>query len=437
MVDSSLDYIGSDAIVSEDASTIYQPWKDSSGHPMIYSFSVTTNSAGDAVSLSDIGPPIQRKSMYGGVKGRILIGFNLPSDEMKYSSHYEVVDLGTGQASTDILVPWKSVAHLTGDAKTIVVEEVSLALSLLGNRRYHTGNVFVFDASSGKLRHLFSFPPDGVVMVFDDYPDKFFYYNELTKYSSFGNVTGATPVSVFIDSLVARLHQADEQRWVGGSRFVEDLTHLLENAKHQLETGDSVGSAQQIESFQSRIWKEYHDKHRSHDRQIVTEDGYKSVYFFSGYVIGRLIDLPLKPFVSLTDQLDSLREEIKRQETAKNLEGTALVKGLKLLVGHAQRSLQRQDSVKTSRQLRLFQSLVEEVNDLTREGWKKKKRHASFYLNDEAYVALYYRAKYIVEALPVFREEESEHPRRRMNEEPELVPLGKELDSLKSKLQKE
>ena len=434
-IDSTPVSIGYGAIVSDDEGTVYQYGVDSSGYRFIYSYSTATNSLGDEIPFSDIGPPTERKITHGGARGRILISFSLPSDEQKYSTHCQVFDLEAKRPFPDIFVPWKSEAYLTGDAKTIVVEEVSLALSPLGNRRYRPGNICIFETATGKLKRKLSLPPDGVVMLFDTYPDRFFYYNELTRQSISGDVTSVTSVVASLDSLVALLHQAETDRWIGDGRFVQTLNHVLQDAKRQFGAGDTIGCARQLESFQERIWEEYHDKPRSHDKRFVTEDGYISLYFNAGYVTGRLINLPLRSYAALAEQLDSLKAEIKQQRAEKNLGGVLLVRGLELLVDQAKRNLQRKDSVRASRDLALFQALVWEVNELTRGGWKKNKHHPSLYLTDKAYVELYYRAQYIIEALPAHGEEDHKQQRVRMDREPELAPLGKELDSLKLKLE--
>jgi hypothetical protein len=294
LVDSSLPFIDSEAIVSEDESMVYQYGVDSLGNRSLDGISTSSNTIVESRPFINVGPPTDMKLPHGGANGKILIGYRFPEEAKTIYAHYQVVDLATNAAFPAITLPWKCEAYLSGDAKTIVVEEVSLALSPLGNRRYRPGRIYIFDASTGKLRQRLTLPPDGVVMLFETYPERFFYFNKLTMQSLSGNVTVVTPGNVLLDTLISLKHQAITAGWLVDRNFLNELDNHLENAQKHLARGDSVNARKEIEKFQEKVDKEYQKtsddqkKGKAPDKRFVTEEGWKLLYFNAQYIIDRL-----------------------------------------------------------------------------------------------------------------------------------------------------
>ena len=222
---------------------------------------------------------------------------------------------------------------------------------------------------------------------------------------------------------------------LGDERFYNELLHDVERFEGDLGEKDTLKAVKDLEKFQEKITKEHAKGIHQSPKRYIRPAAWKVLYDDAQSLIGQLIQLPPRSSGTLLEQLDSLKTEIKHQRVETNLGGVLLVRGLELLVNQANRSLQRKDSVRASRDLALFLALVREVNELTRAGWKKNKRHPALFLNDEAYVELYYRAQYIIEALPAHGEEDHKQHREMMDRTPELAPLGKELDSLKLKIE--
>jgi hypothetical protein len=204
-----------------------------------------------------------------------------------------------------------------------------------------------------------------------------------------------------IDSLRAYTLESQNLKWIGGREFVNKLTNHLANAKKHLDRKDSLNSSREIEKYQSEINKEYKEGN-NRDNRFVTAAGWKYLYMEAGYVIARLIQLPHRYYGPLLQQLDSLNSELKREEDLKNVHGLLLTKSLELLVNQADKELQRGDSTGTALNLTLFQLLVDQTNELT--GDLKTKRQPPLYVSDEAYIQLYYLAKYILGDLPQPRE---------------------------------
>lgn len=273
---------------------IYHFGRDSVGYEFIDVFSTASNKSIEWKQFINVGPPTDRKVPHRGAKGKILISYRLPEEGKTIYAHYQVVDLATNYAFPDITVPWKCEAYLTGDAKNIVVEEVSLALSPLGNRRYRPGNVYVFEASTGKLKQRLTLPPDGVVFLFDTYPDKFFYFNELTRQAISVDVTAITPTSVLFDTLISLKHQAFSNGWLADKNFVKEVDNHLENAQKHLAKRDSLNAYKEVEKFQEKVDKEYkktvdsEKKNKPRDKRFVSVDGWKLLYFNAGYILDRL-----------------------------------------------------------------------------------------------------------------------------------------------------
>jgi hypothetical protein len=373
---------------------VYQYAVDSIGSSFVDVFSTLSNAIVEWRPFINIGPPTERKIPHGGKRGKLLISYLYPGPTSA-DRHYQVIDLQTGNPSSPISFPWRSEATLTSDANYVVIEEVSVSLSPLGNRRYRPGNVYVFETSTGKLRQKLTLPPDGVVMLFDTYPDKFFYFNKLTRQSLSGDVTTITPTNVLLDTLISLKHQVFSKGWLGDQKFMQELDRDLQNARTRLAKRDSIGCAQELETFQQEVRKEYLAKPKKNDKRFVTEDAYKLLCFNAQYVIERVITLPPRPYAPLVDQLTSLRAQIRSDAQQGFLGGEILLKGLEIMVDGAKQRLQRRDSVGTALYVSFFQQTVRQTYELT-----KGRPIGKIYVKPEGYISLYYRAGYILEKLP-------------------------------------
>lgn len=202
-------------------------------------------------------------------------------------------------------------------------------------------------------------------------------------------------VPMLLDDLRALLAQLSARGEVGDGSFVKQFDKDLQQAKQEYEKRDSIGCAQQLESFQRDLKKEYLAKPKKNDNRFVTEDAYKLLYFNTQYVMERAITLPPRSYAPLVDQLTSLRAQIRSDAQQGFLGGEILLKGLEIMVDGAKQRLQRRDSVGTALYVSFFQQTVRQTYELT-----KGRPIGKIYVKPEGYISLYYRAGYILEKLP-------------------------------------
>jgi hypothetical protein len=202
-------------------------------------------------------------------------------------------------------------------------------------------------------------------------------------------------VPMLLDDLRALLAQLSARGEVGDGGFIKQLDKDLQQAKQEYEKRDSIGCAQELESFQRELKKEYLAKPKKNDNRFVTEDAYKLLYFNAQYVMERAITLPPRSYAPLVDQLTSLRAQIRSDAQQGFLGGEILLKGLEIMVDGAKQRLQRRDSVGTALYVSFFQQTVRQTYELT-----KGRPIGKIYVKPEGYISLYYRAGYLLEKLP-------------------------------------
>lgn len=212
----------------------------------------------------------------------------------------------------------------------------------------------------------------------------------------------STPIPQMIDSLTAVKHQVYDEHWIGDANFVRELDNDLDNAQSHLKKRDSLEASKEVEKFQYEVNKEYKESTNSNDKRFVTVDGWKFLYYDDQYVIVQLINPPKRPIGTLSRQIDSLKAELKRQEVQKDIGGLLLTKDLELFIDQANSQLHHGDSSSAALNICLFELLVDETNELSDE--LKTKSYPTTYVNDQAYIQLFYLAKYILEELPQPRE---------------------------------
>jgi len=214
---------------------------------------------------------------------------------------------------------------------------------------------------------------------------------------------------------------------LGEQGFYKDLSNSLDSYEKHLSKKDTLKAVKEVEKFQDRITGEYNKGTKPNDKRFITADAWKILYDDAQYLVAHLIQLPPKPVgLTVLRQLDSLKAEVQRQQSKKNLSGTILVKGLLLSLDQAKKQLQQADSAKAAIAVRVFQLVVDETHELTNALLEKNKPLPSLYVKDEAYIQLHYRAKYILEALPEPRIDIQQHRLHMVDKE-----LQKELDALK------
>jgi hypothetical protein len=242
------------------------------------------------------------------------------------------------------------------------------------------------------------------------------------------NKHDSATVSQMVDSLVSFIPQCASLGWLGDANFIKELDNHLANAKKHLEKSDTLKCAREVEKFQAKISKEYKEAN-ANNKRFVTIEGWKFLYYNAQYIIDRLVKLPARSTGTILQQIDSLKTELQNQNKQKNIGGAIFVKGLTLLIDKARKELQRSDSTETAMYISLFQLTVDESGELTKELEQKGKKSSAIYVKDEAYIALYYRSKYILEGLPEPKKNIQEQ-RQQMMKERDFKEMQQEIEQI-------
>ncbi len=94
-----------------------------------------------------------------------------------------------------------------------------------------------------------------------------------------------------IDSLSSSLVQCFNFEWVSDLLFKEDLQSILQSAKTNLQSGDSLACRVQVKSFQDSVDNVYADSLNT-DPRFVTLEGWKFLYWNAQYILDRLPEIP-------------------------------------------------------------------------------------------------------------------------------------------------
>jgi hypothetical protein len=111
-------------------------------------------------------------------------------------------------------------------------------------------------------------------------------------------------------------------------------------------------------------------------------------------IIDRVLTLPPRSNVSLLDQINTLKAQIRIDAGQGLLGGEILLRGLETMVEGAKQQLMRKDSIGASLYLMLFRATVEETYEISKRLPKSK-----LFVKGGGYISLYYRAGYILEGL--------------------------------------
>jgi hypothetical protein len=381
------------------------------------------------------------------------------------------------------LIPFPLAAkgYLSSDAKYVIIEETPWTLP--NYQDTHPGRISVFNGVTGQLIQKLILPTDGKVLVFDNYPNRLYYYlpNEQRsiniELSRFAPITSLNPVSAsagsppftltvrgrnfangstvnwngtartttfvadsllqanilasdvaaadsplvtvkspdgsaesngirfmvlrqqtmleMIEALRIQLQQSYSAGTLGNQQFRDELDKCLVNAKTDYQAKDSIGSAQDLESFQQLIRLVYLSKSRPGDKRYAGLEACTLLFPSAQGIVERILTLPPHSSGNIFDQIAALQAQLKSDASDKRIGGTLLIPGLNAVLDAAKKEIQKKDSLATALQLQLFRATVKDVYALT-----KTRAVLGTYVKAAGYISLYYRARYILDQLP-------------------------------------
>jgi hypothetical protein len=117
------------------------------------------------------------KEIQDNKKGYYLLEYISPGSGLA-NKKYVVYNIDNDNAYA--IISFSSVSHgcLSGDGKYVIIEETPLKpdYKTAHDAFLHPGRISVFNGITGQLIKKLTLPPDGKVLVFDNYPNMLYYY---------------------------------------------------------------------------------------------------------------------------------------------------------------------------------------------------------------------------------------------------------------------
>jgi hypothetical protein len=252
---------------------------------ILRSIDVASNAMMSTKLLDSIGPLASRKTFDDARNGgKAILHFSFSS--ISRYARYCLIDVINNQVGPPIEFPWRGYGNLSVNSDNIIVERVDYPGPVL-NESYHRGEFYIFDSRSGKLKQRVILPPDGRLLLADNYPSTMYYFSLESQTSHQINLNNITPVIELLDSLRAMEQLSHSNNWLGDQSFVNELDTNLTNAQNYLVSGDSNNCYRQLQIFQQKVNEEYSDS-LDGDSKWINIDGWKLLYFNAGYILDRL-----------------------------------------------------------------------------------------------------------------------------------------------------
>jgi hypothetical protein len=163
---------------SKDGSLIYFGKKDTAtSYYYLEALSTTTNTVVWQKRENDIGYPKEPKVDASGKNGVVLYGYMYPEGAGR-KGYYTLYSTSGDSVICNMVDTLNTMPYLSGDAKYLILEETPVNPNgkTMENANFHPGRISVYEAITGQLIQKLKLPPDGKVLVFDNYPNMLYYY---------------------------------------------------------------------------------------------------------------------------------------------------------------------------------------------------------------------------------------------------------------------
>ena len=201
-------------------------------------------------------------------------------------------------------------------------------------------------------------------------------------------------VVALLDTLLARLKWCYDTKQLGERKFYAELDDHIKDAIKKYQRQDTIGCAQEIEAFYTKLRWEYQRKPKKNDRRYVSEQAYQMLYPLARQIEAKVITLPPKPTGTLMEQISALKSQIKTEAQSGNIGGERLIRSLEKILDRAIREIQKGDTIQARIYTKLFMQTVREVYEYT-----IRHANARTYVKAEGYISLYYRCRYTLESM--------------------------------------
>ncbi|HUI30428.1 MAG TPA: hypothetical protein VLX91_09445 [Candidatus Acidoferrales bacterium] len=188
------DYTSYNSFLSQDGKSLYRLQDDSTG--IFFSeYIIDSKQQMKPQRVGNIGPFVAAV-LSDSRSGYALVSYVYNLDTNLTSLEYTICNVNTREIIASIKFPWNSNGYLVPAENCIVLAKLISDRSQAGGE-YHTGDISVFDVHAGTLLQRLKLPPEGKILLFDNYPNMVYYYFEkkqtsinidLTKLPTIGTI---------------------------------------------------------------------------------------------------------------------------------------------------------------------------------------------------------------------------------------------------------
>jgi len=163
--------------VSDDGNYLYLEKWDYQQAAYVGKYSLDSKQIIRSRDISEIYVQKGDKDIEDSKKGFYLLLFIYPGSDL-VNKQYVVYNIDRDSTYAIIPFPQVSHGHISSNGKYVIVEETPLRpdYQTASDEFYHPGRISVFSGLTGQLIQKLTLPPDGKVLVFDNYPNMLYYY---------------------------------------------------------------------------------------------------------------------------------------------------------------------------------------------------------------------------------------------------------------------
>ena len=167
------------SFTSFDKSYLYQISEDSLDNSYIEKYSAELNTIISSTSLSAIFINDEDPNFKFGSLGKALFAYNEIPSEIT-TKKYLVYDIDNNYLFTSISYPYRSYGYLTPNAEYVIIQKALWAPELPGGENF-TGEINIYNPYSGALLKELTLPPDGEILLYDNYPNNIYYVIDIEE----------------------------------------------------------------------------------------------------------------------------------------------------------------------------------------------------------------------------------------------------------------
>ncbi|MBN2105119.1 hypothetical protein JW835_13855 [bacterium] len=291
--------------------------------------------------------------------GKALIVFSY--GESYQNRYYLVCDPDQAECFESISFPWRSKAYLSPDAQNVIIEEVQFVIDDNPNTppEYRPGNVYIFDSKSAILKRRLRLPPEGELLLFDNYPENIYYCcSDMPEKPLSVDISKEQSDVELIALLADDLQDAFEKGWIADQITLDKYLDYLTTAKSHIEQGENQLAENILQSMLNEIEEDTGIK--------ITNEGQLLLSYNSKWLFDKISNSDVS--------INHLIEYINKQSEQGDIDTSGLANSLIVKLETAQKQLEKE---KTDQVLNVLNAFLNEL-----------KAQQGKHISDEVYVYL-------------------------------------------------